>query len=250
MPRRPVLFLTALVMLSVANGCAFFAKAPIEVLRYESGRGRPEENLLVFVRGLGGSHRSFAEEGLVADVQARGLPFDMAAPNAHFAYYAARNLLVRLKADVIDPARAAGYRRIYLVGVSMGGLGSLLYAEEHPDDIAGIFLIAPFLGYERIIAEIQAAGGAAGWQPGPYDPDEDWERMIWHWLQASYAGGSASGTPLFLAYGEADDYVEGQRLLADILPRDHVYRVDGGHDYATFRRLWDRFLEAGFFPAP
>ena len=34
MPRRPVLFLTALVMLSVANGCACFAQAPIDGISF------------------------------------------------------------------------------------------------------------------------------------------------------------------------------------------------------------------------
>jgi hypothetical protein len=48
------------------------------------------------MRGIGGSHRSFEAEGLVDDVRTMGLPFDMAAPNAHLGYYSGRTLLVRL----------------------------------------------------------------------------------------------------------------------------------------------------------
>ena len=250
MPRRPFPWLVPLAAVLALSGCSLLAKAPMDVLRYDSGRGTPETNLLVFIRGLGGSSRSFAEEGLVADIQTRGLPYDMAAPNAHLAYYSGRTLITRLKADVIDPARAAGYRNIYLVGVSMGGLGALLYTRDHPADIAGIFLIAPFLGYDEIIGEIRAAGGVVAWQSGPYDPDDQWERMVWHWLQTTYAGGPGSGPPLYLGYGDGDDYADGQRLLAAILPDARVYRADGGHTYATFKEVWRRFLEDGFFQAP
>jgi pimeloyl-ACP methyl ester carboxylesterase len=250
MPQRRIPWLAPLAALLALAACALARPTPLEVLRYASGRGQPEANLLVFLRGIGGDHASFAEEGLVADIQSRGLPYDMAAPNAHVGYYADGTLTIRLKTDVIDPARAAGYRRIYLVGVSMGGTGALLYARDYPEGIAGIFLIAPVLGSAEITDEIRAAGGLAAWQPGFYDPAEEGERRLWHWLQTAYAGGSGSGPPLYLGYGEEDHYGDGQRLLDAILPAARVYRTDGGHTVPAFKDLWRRFLEDGFFPAP
>jgi len=48
----------------------------------------------------------------------------------------------------------------------MGGLGALMYLRAHPEDIAGVCLISPFLGYPGIISEISAAGGLTAWIPG------------------------------------------------------------------------------------
>ena len=38
--------------------------------------------------------------------------------------------------------------------------------------------------------------------------------------------------------------VAGRPLLAELLPEDRVINIPGGHDYATFKALWDRFLES------
>ncbi len=53
-----------------------------------------------------------------------------------------------------------------------------MYLREYPEDIAGVCLISPFLGYSGIIAEISAAGSLAAWDPGQFDPKKDWERML------------------------------------------------------------------------
>ena len=227
------------------SGCSWFAKAPMDVLYYPSEEAAPPPNLFVFMRGIGGSHRSFEKEGLVGDVQNMGLPFDMAAPNGHFGYYASRTLLVRLKADVIDPARTQGKENIWLVGFSMGGLGSLLYLREHPEDVQGLCLVAPFLGDEPIIEEIQAAGGVRSWSPGDYDPDEDYQRMLWHWIKDN-VGGDAP-VPIYLGCGAEDKFAPANTLLAELLPAERVVQIPGGHDYATFKALWGRFLESGIY---
>jgi pimeloyl-ACP methyl ester carboxylesterase len=195
----------------------------------------------VFVRGLGGSNRSFAKEGMVEATWQRDIDFDMVAPNSHFAYYSERTLIERLRQDVILPAKEKGYKNIWLVGPSMGGLGSLLYIQEHPEDIDGIYLMSPFLGYAGIINEIKAQGGLQLWQPGNYSPDKDWQRMLWHWIKTEVA--EQNTPPIYLGFGNEDTYVEAQKLLATVLPADHTTSMKGGHDYATFRALWKIFLD-------
>jgi hypothetical protein len=227
------------------TGCSWFAKAPMDVLHYAADEGQAQKNLFVFMRGMGGSHRSFEEEGLVADVRAMGLPFDMAAPNAHIGYYTGRTLTERLKADVIDPARQQGKDDIWMVGFSMGGLGSLLYLQRHPEDIDGVCLIAPFLGDSDIIEEIRNAGGVRSWSPGDYNPDDDYQRMLWEWIKDNVSGDSP--VPIFLGYGADDRLAPGCALLAEVLPRDHVVTMPGGHDYPTFKALWKRFLESRIY---
>jgi len=117
----------AAVFSMLLSGCALFGKAPLDVLTYSSLEAPLEhKRLIVFMRGMGGSHESFEKEGLVEDIRSRHMPYDMAAPNAHFGYYLGRTLIERMKTDVIEPAKTEGYEEIWLIGFSMGGLGSLL----------------------------------------------------------------------------------------------------------------------------
>jgi pimeloyl-ACP methyl ester carboxylesterase len=234
--------LAVILFTAFLSGCAIIAPAPMSVLTYEyPKKDLANQQLIVFIRGVGGSHRSFEEEGFVADVWARGLPFDAASPNAHFGYYGDRNLVVRLKEDVIDPARARGCKKIWLVGVSMGGLGAMLYLMERPEDIAGVYLISPFLGSEFFLEEMQTAGGVRQWNPGNYRVEDDWQRMLWHWMKTTVADNPDK--MVYLGYGTDDFYRSGPELLAPLLPADRVYAIDGGHDYQTFKSLWRIFLE-------
>lgn len=233
--------LAAVLLIVSFTGCAGLSSAPMEVLRYTNpDMAAPHQRMFIFLRGIGGGHQCFEEEGLVADVRACGLPYDMAAPNAHVGYYVDRSLIIRLKADVIDPAKARGVAKIWLVGVSMGGLGAMLYLYEHPEDVAGVYLMAPFLGPQYLLEEIEAAGGVRKWQPGVYNAEEDWQRMLWHWIQQTIA--DHPDKIIYLGYGVDDPYRLAAQLLAPVLPPGRVYAVDGGHDYATFKALWKIFL--------
>lgn len=223
------------------SSCSYFANKPLKTLEYKYDTAVSSENLFVFMRGLGGSNRSFADDGLVAEVKKRNIPFDIIAPNAHFAYYSERTLIERLHQDVIIPAALQGYKNIWLVGVSMGGLGSLLYLKEQPEHINGVFLVVPFLGYDDILDKIIAAKGVQQWTPGSYDPDDDWERMFWHWIKDDVEGKAT--IPLYLGYGKSDEYVKGQHLFSTVIPKNRVIAIDGGHDIKTIKSLWNIFLE-------
>lgn len=237
---RAAAALLAVVLGVLLSGCALFANRPMDVLSYENPDAPSSSRLIVFLRGIGGSHRSFEEEGLVADVWACGLSCDIVAPNAHIGYYGDRRLIDRLKKDVIDPARAKGYAEIWLVGFSMGGLGSLLYYMDHPEDIARVYLIAPFLGAPLFLAQIEAAGGPRAWEPGEYIYGVDWQQMLWRWLKVSVADHPEK--IVYLGYGAGDPYSRGHQLLAELLPPERVVVIEGGHDYLTFKTLWKIFI--------
>ena len=91
---------------------------------------------------------------------------DLVAADLHLGYYQAKTMAVRLKEDVIDPARKKGYRRIEIMGISLGGLGGLIYALEYPGEIDRLTLLAPFVGNEGILKEIENADGLLKWEPG------------------------------------------------------------------------------------
>lgn len=108
-----------MLVIFIISGCS--TNAPLKSLYYDVDQSRSQKNLIVFLRGRGGSHEDFASEGFVDAVKAGKLPYDMVAPNAHFGYYFGETLVGRLKADIIDTARVKGYENIWLVGASMGG---------------------------------------------------------------------------------------------------------------------------------
>ena len=200
-------------------GCATWAEKPLQVLTYDQPGGC-RQGLIVFLRGMGSG------AGKQSD--------------AHLGYYIDRSMIARLKEDVIEPAKMRGCRKIWLIGVSMGGLGAILYLKEHPQDVAGIYLMAPFLGKKFILNEIEAAGGVRLWNPGVYQDEDDWERMLWHWIKT--AVGDHPDKMIYLGYGTDDFYRQGSQLLAEVLPPDRVYAIPGGHDYPTFKALWKLFL--------
>jgi len=232
-----------IVLSLLAAGCSHLAKQPLETATYTTVPESERRNLIVFIRALYGNHKTFEKEGFVAMVRAKGLRYDMVAPNAHMAYYYGRTLDKRLKEDVIEPARAAGYTNIWLVGVSMGGLGSLMYLLKSPEDsgIAGIVLMAPFLGEREILNEIIQAGGVRKWEPGGYN-ENDWQRLLWDWLKR-YDQQQARLPPIYLGYGDNDAYALGQGLLATILPRDHVIVIEGTHSVDTVKQIWAIMLD-------
>ncbi|GAB6082769.1 hypothetical protein JCM30471_16830 [Desulfuromonas carbonis] len=216
--------------------------APIPTRVYFNPAPQGAEKLMIMLRGIGGDEEIFDREGLIRELFVRGYPFDVVAPAAHFGYYREESLGQRLEADIIAPARARGYREIWLVGTSMGGLGALMYLTAHPGEIAGVILLGPFLGWGAVPEEIAAAGGIANWQPGAVDVKEDWERFLWAWLK-EYAARPDPVPPIYLGYGSSDFFFSQQEVLARLLPAERVLVVPGGHTYLTLRLLWTAELD-------
>jgi len=156
------------------------------------------------------------------------------AADAHLGYYRNRSVVRRLAADLLTPPNARTYRETWVSGISLGGLGGLILAKDEPERVQGLIVLAPYLGPDQLIAEIEAAGGLANWTPRR---EGDFEG-IWVWLKG-YATGAAR-PPLYLAFGASDRYANGHRVLARVLPADHVLTAAGGHDWPTWRALWER----------
>jgi len=232
---------------TLAGSLAFFlacfglrpAPAPIPTLEHVKGTS---DRLLVLLPGRGGHAEDFQKGGFLDVARQAGLRADVVAVDAHLGYYANRTIVVRLHEDVIAPARAKGYDEVWLVGVSMGGLGALLYAQQYPEDVAGICLLAPFLGSKATLKEIQDAGGLRAWSPRePLDP-EDYQRSVWKWLKANSGDAANHPIPIYLGYGTDDAFAGANALLADALPQERVFREKGGHDWPVWKKLWTDFL--------
>jgi pimeloyl-ACP methyl ester carboxylesterase len=233
--------LVALVCLA-GTGCAwmFRAPTPIATIRYPAADAGGSE-LLVLLPGRGDRARSFAEAGIVDLVRRERPSLDVVAVDATFGYYIHRNLPERVRTDVVEPARAHGYRSVWVAGISMGGLGAALFAEKNPGAVQGVLLLAPFLGDEPVIAEIEAAGGLRSWAPAATIEPDDYQHMLWRWLKGCTTA-PASCPQILLGFGSSDRFVRAHRLLAAALPADHVVTVPGGHDWGPWRGLFTAFL--------
>jgi pimeloyl-ACP methyl ester carboxylesterase len=167
--------------------------------------------------------------GLAESLRDAGADVDCVIVDAHLGYYLNHSVIDRLYEEVLLPARRGGYRCITLVGVSLGGVGSLFALRDHPECVDNVVLLGPFAGEdERVLSAVASGKSAAKLLDGP-----EFERELWSFVQSpSHAG------KVWMGSGTFDRLGRGQRLLAVHLPADHVRFIRGGHDWSTWRRLW------------
>lgn len=247
-PARRLAAIGAAAALAAAlSGCALLprpAVRPMPTLLDRSACTAQADTLLVLLPGRGMAPGEFAREGFVAAVQERGLAVDVLQADAHIGYYEQQQIAPRLRADVIAPAQARGYRAVWLVGISLGGFGALVYAGARPADLAGVVALAPYLGERDASDEVAAAGGLGNWTPPAASVAErDLGRRLWRSLQPYAAAKNPPGLPpLYLGYGVDDRFALSHRLLAAALPGERVYTAVGGHDWPEWRQLWRSML--------
>lgn len=238
--RLPLLLLPVL-----ASGCLLSAAVPMKSTKYEVNP--PARCLIVLMPGAGSDMGDFEKEGFVEKLQDSGLSIDVVAANAVLGYYVRGAMLPRLNDDVMDPLQAAKqYEKRWIMGMSMGGFGSLFYAMNHPEDVDGAFAMAPFLGDEKLIREIREAGGIAKWKAPPAEPvdADNYQRQLWRWLQEVTAD-PTKGPELWVGWGTEDDLAPADQLLGDALPKEHVLLTPGAHDWPPWNTLVERFAKEG-----
>ena len=182
----------------------------------------------------------FVQAGFGAAVARRGLPLDLEFIDLELRYLGDEAPLRELRDDVVGPLHAAGIA-VWLCGISLGGLLALHFAASYPVPMAGLCLLAPYLGNRMLIGEIARAPGLDLWQPGTLG-DGDAERRVWRYMQQR----DADAPPLYLGFGREDRFAPALQLLAGHLPPESVDVIDGGHDWPTWTRLWENFLESRF----
>ncbi len=249
----------------LGGGCSLLPRTPtvpMPTLRPPgpcagSGTGRAPV-LLVMLPGAYSLPQEFVDKGFVSALRERGIAADVVVADSHLGYFGDRSVLRRLRDDVVAPARAQGYRQVWLVGISLGGFGALAYATafgNHPaQGVDGVLALAPYLGGRRLLREIADSGGPAAWRATPQagnaltlaqggDADAG-EREIWRWLATPPPG----APPVYLGFGREDRLGEGHRTLMAVLPPDRVFEVPGGHDWPPWRALWQAWLARGLLP--
>jgi hypothetical protein len=199
-------------------------------------RPSAERTLVIVLPGFGADAALMRERGVAAAIQEAWPEADVWLTSATFAYYRDGRLLARLQEEVVGPALKKGYRRIWLAGASMGGMGALMYEREHPDALAGIVLFAPFLGSNRLLEEIRAAGGARQWNPGPLPAEinvDNYQRQVWGMVK-SWGQRPELARRVWLYCGTDDRMIDGAQLLAQELPAANFLERPGGHTWSNW----------------
>ncbi|WP_051229273.1 hypothetical protein [Paludibacterium yongneupense] len=204
----------------------------MHILKLDATPQRRSDTLMILLPGAWQAPDDFLENGFAAALHEGMRGADIWLPALAPQAMESADALARLDAEVMLPARAAGYR-IWLAGISMGGLLALGAAALDPTSLAGVCLLAPYPGNRLLTREIAAAGGPARWSGGAEDDDE---RRVWRWL------GQQRELPLYLGFGRDDRFADGLELMAATLPPARVERIAGGHDWPTWSRLWPRML--------
>jgi enterochelin esterase-like enzyme len=195
---------------------------------------------MVWLPGAYQVAQDFLAAGFAQAVQARRLALDLVFVDLELEHLGDRDALRRLRSDILLPARAAGVA-LWLGGISLGGHFALQYAASYTDELDGLCLLAPYLGNRILTAEIAEAPGLAAWPPGEL-AETDEERRIWRYIKTR----DAASTSLYLGFGRGDRFRAAHELLAATLPAHCVDVVDGGHEWPTWSRLWENFLDARF----
>jgi pimeloyl-ACP methyl ester carboxylesterase len=230
------------LILAAFPSCALIPRetpAPARTIRGgEVGGGE----LVVFLPGRWSRVGEFEQEGFFEIAGKRWPDARLVAADLHLGYYKNQTVARRLHEDIIGPARRSGVKRVRIVGISMGGLGALIYDAEYPGQVDELVLLSPFLGEEDALREIEASGGLKNWRPGPL-VEEDFSRKLWLRLRENRLENDAP-TKLLLGCGTEDRLAASNRLFArEFLKADSQEWIPGGHDWPTWRILFEKLIE-------
>ncbi len=216
----------------------------INCLHYPAPAG-DAEILLIMLPGAGIEGAEFAANGMIAAVHAQAPAVEIIVAHPDMGLYLEDGVTDILHNAVIAPALARGVKRIWLLGISLGGMGALLYASTHQQNIEGIVLLAPFLGTRGTTAEILHAGGLASWNAANSIATAPEQRLLL-WLQTHLATPEAPPA-IYLGYALQDRFAPAHTLLAQQLPAERVTTTPGGHDWPSWRALWQQLLSRAPF---
>ena len=201
---------------------------------------KKSDKLIIFIPGVYDSVDKFKKEFFFSDAREAGIKADIVAININAGHLAEKVMIPRIRKDIFRLIRNDGYKNIWIVGVSIGGLSSLVYLHHHEKDLCGVVVLAPYLADDRLIEEVRKFGGIKKWVPAAEkikDSIDDQINSLWRWLTTKN-----DFSNIYLGYGKQDRYLVGSHLLETFLEPSHVISLDGEHDWVTGRKLWNEQL--------
>lgn len=200
-------------------------------------QGNSGKILVVVLPGRGDDVANLKASGIANAIQDAMPEADVMLTGISLAYYMEGRMPTRLHEEIIVPARARGYKEIWLAGASMGGMGVLMYDREYPGDATGLVLLAPYLGGRKVLKQINEAGGLANWDAGPVPPSVDgnnFDRELWRYLKTWQNQNKTRSNHVWLAYGKSDRLSSAMPPLQKLLKPEHVFVREGGHAWVVW----------------
>ncbi len=231
-----------LLFLSILSSCHFLPRPTAQPVKVLAAGNLTGTELVVFLPGRWSRVEEFEKEKFFEIAKQHWPQARLTAPDLHLGYYKERSMARRLHEDVVLPAKRSGVKKVTLVGISMGGLGALIYDNEYPSQVDRMYLLSPFLGEEKVLQEISAAGSLAKWQPGSVQED-DFSRKLWLKLREKRAQ-PGKKPQMHLGCGTEDRLADANRLFAkEFLKATEQKWTSGGHDWPTWRVLFEKMVK-------
>ncbi|NJM38339.1 MAG: hypothetical protein HC845_11045 [Akkermansiaceae bacterium] len=229
----------ALIFLTFLNSCMWLPRAtaiPVKTLAAGTAKG---QELIVFLPGRWSRVEEFQREKFFKIAEKRWPNARLVAADLHLGYYKNRSMARRLHEDIVLPAKSSGVKKIRVVGISMGGLGALIYDTEYPGQIDEMILLSPFVGEEEMLREIEAAGGLGNWKPASVG-EGDFSRKLWLGLRENWLE-KGNRPKVDLGCGEEDRLAQSNRLFVkEFLKPEEQKWIPGDHDWPTWRELFEK----------
>src|SRR5260221_6326608 len=143
--------------------------------------------LIALLSGTYSEPEDFVREGFPDAVSDNGIDAEVLMAPVRAAWFADGSIVRRIRDSVVRPAQRRGRSRIWLCGISLGGLAALSYAARHEADIEGIVLISPYPATRDVLREMDAAGGV-GRGEARIPPAGDLHRQAGPWPAPSPDG--------------------------------------------------------------
>lgn len=245
------LFPTLLACLLALLGCAAGGDVSKPVPATFIAAPQPAYRLVVMLPGRGDSLQRLTDIGIAGIIQQSWPDADVLLTGLTMPFYRQGKAVQRLHDEVIEPSRRKGYQQVWLAGISLGGMGALLYDSEYPDQIDGLLLLSPYLGEDAIQQSIRQAGGLAAWKAGPARAigSDTFQHELWRSMQSWPQRPQRTGST-WIAYGTEEPFRQPIELMTPLLPADHVIMMPGKHNWRLWKPAMRTLLERTASEAP
>lgn len=236
------IFLVIIFSLVLAT-CALLidVNKPVELVWDKTGK--KTDKLIIFFPGLYDTAEKFKDEEFFSIARKAGIKADMVSANVNVFHLIKEKVIERIESDVFQQAKSDGYKNIWLVGVSLGGLNSLLFYRKHSRDICGVVTLAPYVANTPLINDLKNAKDINNWQPISIDDKSVLEQklqILWLWLKEQSLKNNLRA--VYLGYGNQDRYIDAIELFGKVLHKNNIINIEGGHNWDTSQKIWQKQL--------
>ena len=231
--------------LALLSGCAARGDVTKPIPTQQVVAPGHAQRVVVMLPGRGDDLGGLQKQHIAQIIQSEWPDADVVLTGLTMPYYTGGVASKRLHDEVIAPLKVRGYRQIWLAGISLGGMGALLYDHDYPGDVDGLLLLSPYLGKDDVQREIRDAGGVAAWNPGPEQPvgPKTFTRVLWRSIK-QWSDNPARQKSVWLVYGENERLRQPIELMSAQLPPAHVLMLPGHHNWTLWDLAMPRLLRA------